>query len=197
METVIVDYGLGNLRSVQKSIEKIGESVKISNNIKDIETADRLILPGVGAFCDAITLLNKKELDKAICKFVKTERPLLGICLGMQLLYDKSYEGGIYEGLGLIEGEIKKFVGDYKVPHIGWNDICSTKGILSKNLENPYVYFVHSYYAPVNYATDTTTSYGGVTFSSAIAYQNIFATQFHPEKSGDVGLSILKNFFNI
>lgn len=196
MKTVIIDYGMGNLRSVQKAVEFIGESAEISSEIAVISAADRLILPGVGAFRDAISALNKSGISEIIKKKVSDGAPILGICLGMQLMYEKSLEDGEYDGLGLVKGTIKKFIGDYKIPHIGWNTLTPVQGVLTRGLEdNPAVYFVHSYYAEPSGITDALCNYAGVDFTASIHDSNVFATQFHPEKSGDTGLIILKNFF--
>src|SRR6056297_431201 len=146
---VIIDYGLGNLNSVQKGFERVGLETKISSNIDDIKKSDSLILPGVGAFRDAISLLKEKELKDIIVEEVKKGKNILGICLGMQLLYEKSFENGEYDGLGLIEGHIKKFDVNLKVPHMGWNDLKIQKKdpIVKYIKEGDYVYYVHSYYA--------------------------------------------------
>lgn len=196
MKTVIVDYGMGNLRSVQKAVEYIGESADISGDLSMVRGADCLILPGVGAFGDAIAKLNETGLSAVIKEKAAAGTPILGICLGMQLMYRRSCEDGVFEGLGLLDGEVVRFTGDEKIPHMGWNTIEPIQRGLTDNLgEQPTVYFVHSYYAPVNEDTDSVCSYAGVRFSASAKRGNVCATQFHPEKSGDVGLKILKNFF--
>src|SRR6056297_1144177 len=146
---IIIDYGLGNLNSVQRGFERVGLDTKISSDIEDIKNSNSLILPGVGAFRDAINLLKEKNLKDIIIKEVKKGKNILGICLGMQLLYEKSYENGIYEGLGLVKGNIKKFDINLKVPHMGWNDLKIKKDnpIIKYIEEGDYVYYVHSYYA--------------------------------------------------
>ncbi len=192
----IIDYGMGNLRSVQKALEYVGEVALVTDDINTMEKADKLVLPGVGAFGDAIDTIRKKGIDHIIYDAVDKNKPFLGICLGMQLIFEKSYEYGEHEGLGLIPGEIKLLPDTVKKPHIGWNDLnIKMRSPLFENTgENPYVYFVHSYYletdAPV---VSATTNYGGE-IQVAVQKDNIFALQFHPEKSGDVGLEILKNF---
>ena len=192
----IIDYGMGNLRSVQKALEYVGEVALVTDDINTMEKADKLVLPGVGAFGDAIDTIRKKGIDHIIYDAVDKNKPFLGICLGMQLIFEKSYEYGEHEGLGLIPGEIKLLPDTVKKPHIGWNDLnIKMRSPLFENTgENPYVYFVHSYYletdAPV---VSATTNYGGE-IQVAVQKGNIFALQFHPEKSGDVGLEILKNF---
>lgn len=192
----IIDYGMGNLRSVQKALEYVGEVALVTDDINTMEKADKLVLPGVGAFGDAIDTIRKKGIDRIIYDAVDKNKPFLGICLGMQLIFEKSYEYGEHEGLGLIPGEIKLLPDTVKKPHIGWNDLnIKMRSPLFENTgENPYVYFVHSYYletdAPV---VSATTNYGGE-IQVAVQKDNIFALQFHPEKSGDVGLEILKNF---
>lgn len=192
---IIIDYGMGNLRSVQKAFEFIGENAIITSDLDIINAANRLILPGVGAFCQAMERLKKTGIDKAVVRAIEDKKPFLGICLGMQMLYEKSYEDGEYQGLGIVEGEIKKFTGNFKIPHMGWNNLEAKKTALYSGLgAHPMVYFVHSYFAPLNDYTGATCSYANETFTASIEKDNIFATQFHPEKSGSVGLEILKNF---
>ena len=194
---VIIDYGLGNLRSVHKALEKIGADVYISKQEEDISKADALILPGVGAFRDAVK--NIVPLKSVVCEQVESEKPLLGICLGLQLLFTESTEGGIYDGLDVLRGRIVRFPEGLKVPHIGWNAmriVDSANPLVEGLPKEPYVYFVHSYYAEVKDKSDIValTDYG-LDFPSMVAKGDVFATQFHPEKSGKVGLKILENFF--
>lgn len=194
----IVDYGLGNLRSVQKALEKICADVLISNRAKDLSKADALILPGVGAFGDAVK--NIGPLREAIYEQMELRKPLLGICLGLQLLFTESTEGGLYSGLDLLRGRVVRFSGDLKIPHMGWNTvkIVDEDNPLVEGLsKEEYVYFVHSYYAEVKdkKIVVALTEYG-VDFPSILSEENVFATQFHPEKSGKTGLTILKNFLN-
>lgn len=196
---VILDYGLGNLRSVTKAIEKVGATPKISSNIKDFDEADALILPGVGAFRDAQA--NMLGLTSPLIKQIDDGKPLLGICLGLQLLFSESTEGGNYKGLNIIKGKVIRFPEGLKVPHMGWNTIdivdknCSLiEGVASQS----YVYFVHSYYGAAENEQDivANTEYG-ITFPSIVSKGNLYATQFHPEKSGQTGLKILENFVHI
>jgi len=205
----IVDYGMANLRSVQKAFERHGHAAHIISSPDDIRRADRLVLPGVGAFRDAIALLNRIGLADAIRDFVHTGKPLLGICLGMQLLMDVGYEDGTHQGLGLVAGTCVRFTVDapplkLKVPHMGWNALQFTASHaagapvapLFKGLpQNSYVYFVHSYHVVPNDkdVIAATAGYGGP-FVAALWKDNIMATQFHPEKSQEVGAVMLKNF---
>lgn len=205
MKIAIVDYGMGNLKSVQKAFLALGFDAEITTERQVIRNAHKVVLPGVGAFRDAIKQLQETGLDEAIREAVKTGKPLMGVCLGMQLLFDKSYEYGTYEGLHLLPGEIVKFKPEdmqlangemLKVPHMGWNNLEITKRApLFEGLKDESsVYFVHSYYLETT--ADVVSSY--TTYGKRIAVSaqkdNVFATQFHPEKSGDVGLQILKNF---
>ena len=196
----IVDYGVGNLFSLKSSFDAIGVEAFVSGNEKDIINADKIILPGVGAFEDASKKLRQSGLDSVLINEAKNKKPLLGICLGMQLLLEKSYEYGEHKGLGLIKGEIRPIAEsiqkDLKVPHIGWNslDFCGEKSPLFKYInDGDFVYFVHSYHAENCNDIIATTKYGG-TLTAAVAKDNIFGCQFHPEKSGEVGLKILKAF---
>lgn len=200
----IVDYGMGNLRSVAKAIEKVGHVAEVTSDRNRIVKADRLILPGVGAFRDAIARLREDGLVEPILEFIGGGRPFLGICLGLQLLFDKSYEDGEYEGLGVIAGDVVRFDppkvnghASLKVPHMGWNQLRVRRSapILSGLPDSASVYFVHSYYVRPRDASviATETDYGGP-FASMIWRDNVLATQFHPEKSQKVGLGILKRF---
>ena len=193
----IIDYGMGNLGSVKNALDSLNIESVITRDINVIKNADKLILPGVGAFKQAMDNLKGFGLDEVIISEVNKGKPILGICLGMQLLFSSSEEYGLTKGLNLLDGKIVHFKENgLKIPHMGWNNLTipsNTK--LFKGLNNPYVYFVHSYHL-VTDNTDyllTKTTYG-YEFSCAVEYKNIFATQFHPEKSGDVGLKILKNF---
>ncbi len=194
----IIDYGMGNLRSVQKAFEFLGYEAKITDNKEEIEKASHLVLPGVGAFGLGMEALNERGFIEVIHSAVEKGKPFLGICLGMQLLFDKSYEHGEHEGLGIIPGEVKRFVlpKEYKVPHIGWNKITIKQGeLFDKNAKGQYVYFVHSYYCdPSNKECIAATSNYGIDFCAAVAHKNVFATQFHPEKSSEIGLEMLKKF---
>lgn len=204
----IVDYGMANLRSVQKAFERQGHAAQIISAPDDIQRADRLVVPGVGAFRDAIALMNRTGLGDAIRSFAKTGRPLLGICLGMQLLMDVGFEDGTHQGLGLVAGECVRFTVDapplkLKVPHMGWNALQFMESVgggtvapLFKGLpQKSFVYFVHSYHVvPKNKGVIAATADYGGPFVAAIAQDNIMATQFHPEKSQEVGAVMLKNF---
>jgi len=194
----IIDYGMGNLRSAQKAFEFIGFEAEVTDRKSDIEKASKIVLPGVGAFADAMEKLNTSGISKIIKDKVTDGIPFLGICLGMQLVFDVSYENGEFEGLGLIEGEIVKFnlPKEYKVPHIGWNKLNVNNNILFKDISGDiYTYFVHSYYAkPKNRNEVIATSNYGIDFTAAICKSNLYATQYHPEKSGSSGLKMLENF---
>lgn len=196
----IIDYGVGNLFSLKSSLRAIGIDADYTGNPAEIRKADKLILPGVGAFRDAREALRSTGLDRVVQEEAGKGKPLMGICLGMQMLFDRSYEYGEYEGLGLIPGEIVPMEGrilkDLPIPHIGWNELMLKQpSPLMKNTANgDYVYFVHSYYAetPAEYVI-ATTDYG-VEMTAAVQKDNVSGCQFHPEKSSEVGLSILKAF---
>ena len=200
----IVDYGVGNLFSLQSSFEAIGTEVTVTADRETIARSDSIILPGVGAFEDAAKKLRSSGLADFICEQAGLGKPLLGVCLGMQLLFDKSYEYGEHEGLGLIHGTVRPIAdvapAGYKIPHIGWNSLTfPNRGRLFEGIpENSYVYFVHSYYlkAADERIVTAATEYGA-TIHASVEKDNIFACQFHPEKSSDVGLKILKNFISI
>ena len=192
----IVDYGMGNLRSVQKALEIQGFEAAVTRDKNCIRDAGHIILPGVGAIADAMKNLETTGLIDVLLAEIKKGKPFLGICLGMQMLFDKSYENGEFRCLGLIAGEVVPFQVDLWVPHIGWNSLAIRKNtILGDPAENPYVYFVHSYHGKCKNNEDiaATTSYG-YDFASAVEKDNVFGAQFHPEKSGDTGLRILKKF---
>ena len=198
----IIDYNAGNLKSVQKAFEHIGERVICTRDFHEILNADRVVLPGVGSFEYAINELRKYELDKAIWEVCSKNIPFLGVCLGLQLLFEQSMESPNVKGLSLLEGEIVRFPenDNLKVPHIGWNSlIFPNEGRLFKGIsEESFVYFVHSYYLKAkDESIVTATCDYGVNVHASIEKNNIFACQFHPEKSSDVGLKILKNFTEI
>lgn len=199
---VIVDYDMGNLRSIAKALEYVGGDVVISNKPEDLKKAEKIVLPGVGAFRDGIKNLQKNGLDLALNKEVNNnKKPFLGICLGMQLLADKSYEFGEWNGLGFISGEVKRFDIDkkYKIPHVGWNNvkIIHEHPLLKGIRDNSDFYFVHSYHLVCeNKKTIAGTCEYGGDFTAMVAQDNIFATQFHPEKSQKSGLKLLENFVN-
>ncbi len=192
----IIDYGVGNLRSVQKAFEFVGYEAIITEEKKVLERADKIVLPGVGAFASGINSIKKMGLDKVIIDEINKGKYFMGICLGMQMVFSKSYEYGENEGLNIIKGEIKLLPDNVKKPHIGWNNLNIKKdSVLFKNIgENPYVYFVHSYYLETKEDVVTATTEYGKEIQVAVERENVFALQFHPEKSGDVGLKILKNF---
>lgn len=198
----IIDYDAGNLKSVEKALLSMGEECVITNNRKEILTADHVILPGVGAFGDAMAKLKKLELDKVIHEVAEQKTPFLGICLGLQLLFDGSDESQGVEGLHLLEGDICRIPDKegLKIPHIGWNSLeIASDGRLFEHISNQsYVYFVHSYYLKAKDSTivKATTDYS-VNIHASVEKDNIFACQFHPEKSSSVGLQILKNFTQI
>ena len=201
--TVIIDYGVGNLFSLTSSFEAIGADVTVSSSPEVIRAADRLILPGVGAFRDAIEKLRASGLDKVITEEVKGGKKLLGICLGMQMLFEKSYEYGEYAGLGFLKGEIRPISEvidpDLKIPHIGWNALEFHKPcpIFKELSDGDFVYFVHSFYASGCEESLVATSEYSYPLTAAVAKDNIFGCQFHPEKSGSVGLKILKAFLEL
>ena len=196
----IIDYGMGNLKSVYNALVKIGFNCRISGEIKDIEKSDKLILPGVGAFKDAMDNLEKMNLIPIINKKVNEGCPLLGICLGMQMLFEEGYEGQPRKGLGFIEGEVKLIEPneEVKIPHIGWNrlEINKKSKIFNGLNEESFVYYVHSFMS-TNMSEDNLiaySEYGGINIPGMVNKRNIYGAQFHPEKSGEVGLRILKNF---
>lgn len=196
----IIDYDICNLRSVQKAIEYLGGEAVITRDAAVIDTADRLILPGVGAFGDAMDNLRKFGLVDPIHRYVATGKPFLGICLGMQLMFAESVEHGLQQGLGLIPGRVVRFniPKEYKVPHMGWNRLTMTGHPLWDGLgTEPYVYFVHSYHVERDSEYAVATSDYGYEFPAAVAKGNVMGTQFHPEKSGDVGMRILANFMGM
>jgi len=202
MSISIVDYGMANLRSVQKALEHVGASADIVSKPDQIKRADKIILPGVGAFKDAIATLRSSGLAEPVIEHIKSGKPFLGICLGLQMLFDAGYEDGVHEGLGVIRGKCIRFDVDeklgLKVPHMGWNqlDIRTPRAPIYTDLPDQCgVYFVHSYHVVPDDASviASTSDYGGP-FVSSIWRDNVIGTQFHPEKSQKVGLKILENF---
>jgi glutamine amidotransferase len=198
----IIDYQMGNLRSVQKAFESLGTEAVITSDATVLQQADKVVLPGVGAFEDAIKELRNRDLVSPIHDLVASGKPFLGICIGLQLLFDVSYEGGEYEGLGIIAGEVQRFeiAPEFKVPHMGWNqvNIEQASPILQGIDNNTYFYFVHSYYVvPSDPSVISVTSDYDGTFCAGICRGNLFATQFHPEKSQRAGLKLLQNFAEI
>jgi glutamine amidotransferase len=208
MDVAIIDYRMGNMHSVQAACAKVGLSSEITDDKAMIMDARAVILPGVGAFSEAMTHLSRSGLDACIYRFIETGRPFIGICLGLQLMFERSEEFGIHKGLGLIKGSVKKFrlpavaKVKYPVPQIGWNRIIKHSdwedSLLCNNREGDFMYFVHSYYVePEDSAIIlATTRYGGLDYCSAIGRENLFATQFHPEKSGQIGIRIYQQLKN-
>ncbi|MBQ3817529.1 MAG: imidazole glycerol phosphate synthase subunit HisH [Clostridia bacterium] len=197
----IIDYGVGNLFSLKSSFAEIGIKAQVTSEESVIRSANRIILPGVGAFSDAAKKLRQSGMDEIIISEVKKGKPVMGICLGMQLLFEKSYENGEYDGLGLIEGKVVPIKDalseDLKIPHIGWNslDIKMEKCPLFKYIKNgEYVYFVHSYYVKTDNSFIAAVTDYGAPLTAAVAKGNLFGCQFHPEKSGNTGLNILRAF---
>lgn len=198
----IIDYDAGNIRSVKKALLLLGQEVKITSDAKEIQTADKVILPGVGAFGDAMENLKSRGLDTVIHQVVEQGTPFLGICLGLQLLFERSDEAPGVDGLGILKGEIVRIPAaeGLKIPHMGWNSLhLSHNGRLFEGIkEGSYVYFVHSYYlkAQDEKIVKASTKYG-VNIHASVEKDNVFACQFHPEKSSEVGLQILKNFVKV
>lgn len=198
----IIDYDAGNIKSVEKAIQYLGQDVKVTDDPREILAADKVILPGVGSFGDAMGNLRRKGLDIVIHQVVEQGTPFLGICLGLQLLFDRSDESPGVKGLGILPGEIVRIPAGagLKIPHIGWNSLClEHNGRLFEGIDKQaYVYFVHSYYlkAKEEECVKASTEYG-VHIHASVEKGNVFACQFHPEKSSDVGLKILKNFVEL
>jgi len=199
-EIAIVDYGMANLRSVQKAFERVGFAAEVTADAATIAAAKKLVVPGVGAFRDAIARLRETHLALSILNYIHTGRPFLGICLGMQMLFSRSHEEGLYAGLELFAGDIVRFphVPGLKVPHMGWNTLRLTKPecpLFVGLPRDPAVYFVHSYYAaPVDRSIVAAEADYPELFCAIAWKDNVFATQFHPEKSQDVGMTMLRNF---
>lgn len=193
----IIDYGMGNLHSVENALNKLNIECQITDNHQDILKSDGIILPGVGAFPQAIEYIKEKKLDKILNTAVEKQIPLLGICLGMQLLFEESDEFGSHQGLGYINGKVSKLKVDYKIPQVGWNNlqILNDSPILKGISEEDYVYFVHSFYATVKNNEDLNAYVDyGTKVTAIVSNKNVYGFQFHPEKSGDIGLKLLKNF---
>ena len=197
----IIDYGVGNLFSLRSSFDAIGETVIVSSDPEVLRKADHILLPGVGAFEDAVKKLRQSHLDEMVYETVREGKPLMGICLGMQMLFEKSFEYGEHQGLGLLKGQVIPMAGlipkELKIPHMGWNalNITQPNGKLFRNTkEGDYVYFVHSYFASGCEDSLAAQTEYGKWLTAAVEKDNVFGCQFHPEKSGDVGLQILKNF---
>lgn len=198
----IVDYGMGNLRSVQKAFEKLGADARIVTRPEDVKSAEKIVLPGVGAFRDAIRELQSQSLVEPIRERIQAGCPFLGICLGLQMLFDISYEDGTWPGLGIIPGEVVRFPEHptLKVPHMGWNQlqVQGNPRLLEGIPRDAYFYFVHSYYVvPKDDSVIAARTDYGQNFVAMIARENLFATQFHPEKSQTHGLKLLSNFASL
>ncbi len=205
----IIDYDAGNIKSVEKALQFLGEEVIVTSDRDAILSADKAILPGVGSFGDAMEKIRERNLEEVIHEFVESGKPFLGICLGLQLFFESSEETPGVKGLGLLKGKITRIPNEYKqngetvtqnVPQIGWNNIkVNPSSKLLKGLgDNPYVYFVHSYYLTADNPDEVAAkTYYGTEIHAAVEKDNIFATQFHPEKSSDVGLAILKNYLEL
>lgn len=196
---VIVDYGMGNLRSVQKGFEKVGAQAIVSRDQEEISAADKLVLPGVGAFPECMKNLTHLNLVQPIMEVIDRGRPFLGICLGLQLLFDESEEFGMHDGLKVVPGRVRAFdrAMGLKIPHMGWNEVFFRKDVpIFRGIEaGSYFYFVHSYYVdPMEQKDIAAESEYGIRFTCAVHRDNVFAVQFHPEKSQELGLRILKNF---
>ncbi|PHO11840.1 imidazole glycerol phosphate synthase subunit HisH [Malaciobacter marinus] len=198
----IIDYNMGNLASVYNACHLLDTKASIIKDPEELKNFSRIILPGVGAYGDAMEHLNSTGMKEAVMEFAKSGKPMIGICLGMQLLFESSQEFGHTEGLGLIKGKIEKFDKskmheDFKIPHMGWNTIENKQHKLFEGLKNPYLYFVHSYHAVTSEENIIGKTTYGYEFASAVNKDNIFGFQPHPEKSHDNGLKILENFINI
>jgi len=193
----VIDYGMGNLRSVEKGFLKVGVDAKVVSDPQSVNDADAVVLPGVGAFRDCMRNLDQMKLIEPILKSIRKGKPYLGICLGLQMLFTESEEFGVYKGLDVLKGKVVRFRIDLKVPHMGWNTVRVLRRppIFDNIDDDSYFYFVHSYYVSPddNKITAGATDYG-ITFTSMVWKDNIIATQFHPEKSQEAGLKILKNF---
>ncbi|RAP74832.1 imidazole glycerol phosphate synthase subunit HisH [Paenibacillus montanisoli] len=192
----IIDYGMGNLHSVSKAVERLGYEAVITADAKEIMDADGAILPGVGAFGDAMQNLRNTGLEEVTRFYAASGKPLLGICLGMQLLFSESEEYGQHQGLGLLPGKVIRFQGNFKVPHMGWNKLAfKQESPLFVGLEEGHVYFVHSFHAKPERTEDllAVTDYNGPV-TAIVGRGNVYGMQFHPEKSGELGMSLLRNF---
>jgi len=199
-DIVIVDYGMANLRSVQKAFERVGAAAEVTSDPHRVAEARKVVLPGVGAFQDAIARLRETGLADVISDHVRADRPFLGICLGYELLFTRSFEDGVFSGLDLFPGDVVRFpeVPGLKVPHMGWNTLRPTRPgcpLLAGLPADPAVYFVHSYYpVPTDPTLTAAVAEYPAPFAAAVWRGNVFGTQFHPEKSQDVGLAMLRNF---
>lgn len=197
----IIDYGVGNLFSLQSSLAAIGQAVVVSSEPEILRKADHILLPGVGAFEDAVHKLRQSHMDEMVYEAVKAGKPLMGICLGMQMLFEKSFEYGEHQGLGLLKGQVVPMEGclpeNLKIPHMGWNALKITRPegkLFASTKQGDYVYFVHSYFATGCEESLAAVTEYGKPLTAAVEKDNVFGCQFHPEKSGEVGLNILRGF---
>jgi len=196
----IIDYGAGNLRSVTNAISRLGYQPKIISNPEEVLTAEAVILPGVGAAADTMAGLKRLGLIKPIGEYIADNRPFLGVCIGLQVLFSGSEEGGWHEGMNIVSGRVKRLLAELKIPHMGWNQVCQRKPhpIFRDVPDKANFYFVHSYYATpdVKSLIAADTEYG-ILFCSVLVRDNLIGTQFHPEKSGETGLRIYQNFIDL
>ncbi len=194
----VVDYGVGNLHSVAKALEKVGAKTRVTSDWQDVEKSEGVVLPGVGAFKDSMDAMHRSDLAKAIKAYIASGKPFLGVCVGLQMLFSESEEFGISKGLDVFPGRVVKFNQGQKVPHMGWNQIRVQKNgnpLLKGLKDNDFLYFVHSYYVvPKDPSIIAAQSSYGVDFTCMVWEKNLFGTQFHPEKSQSVGLKIYENF---
>lgn len=199
----IIDYGMGNIHSVNKALQLNGAETIVTNKAKDIHACEKAVLPGVGAFDDAMIELEKQELVPVLKQHIENKKPFLGICLGMQLLFEESQEASKVKGLGVLKGRVKRFpaIAKLKVPHMGWNTLKQVTRdcpLLKDITENAYVYFCHSYYPePENKSVAAAITNHGIDFASIVWQDNVYGVQFHPEKSQAIGLKMLQNFVNL
>jgi imidazole glycerol phosphate synthase glutamine amidotransferase subunit len=196
--TVIVDYGAGNLRSVENTLDELGAEYTVTNRADEVAKADKVLLPGVGHFGQMMMAIDRLALRGAIRERVEAGVPLLGICLGLQCLFEKSEEAPEKLGFGFFKGDIRRFQGEIRIPHMGWNSLEAQKeSTLLRGLgKEPYTYFAHSFYAPVVDATAAVCTYA-IPYTAVLESDNLYGVQFHPEKSGPVGLRIVKNFLEV
>lgn len=196
--TTVVDYGAGNLQSVRNTLEALGASFEVTNRAAVVASARKLMLPGVGHFGQMLRALDELRLREPLVEQVRKGTMLLGICVGLQCLFEGSEESPETRGLGIFPGQVKRFTGDARIPHMGWNslDVQRPSRLLAGLSEHPFTYFAHSYFAPVISATAVTCTYSQ-TYSAILEENNVFAVQFHPEKSGDVGLRVVRNFLEL
>jgi imidazole glycerol phosphate synthase glutamine amidotransferase subunit len=193
----ILDYGAGNLRSVQNTLAEIGAEYELVNDAAALERANKIILPGVGHFGQMMRALDRMQVREALLERIRAGIPFLGICLGLQALFESSEEAPAERGLGLFEGKIRRFPAGARVPHMGWNEVTPRRcSKLLGDLKRPYLYFAHSYYAPLNAATAATCDYA-LEYTAVLESNNVYGVQFHPEKSGPLGVGIVRNFVEL